>query len=111
MRPLPADRWVDPVPRRGSHQDVESPTAVVPLLERRRFDLHVQEGREPLAGKGGHARAGFDGGHRAPERSQRASRLAGATAHLEHPRPFVHAGDGDEVREQLVRVRRAHAVV
>lgn len=35
VRALPADRRIDPMPRHRSHQDIEVPTAVVPLLERR----------------------------------------------------------------------------
>ena len=111
VRSPPADRRVDPVPRRRGHEDVEAPAAVVPLLERRRLDLDVREAGEPPAGERGHAGARLDGGHRAPERGQRARRLAGAAAHLEHRRPLVHAGDGDEVREQLVGVGRPHPVV
>src|SRR5260221_6276823 len=42
---------------------------------------------------------------------QRARCLTVPTAHCQHGRPPVHAGDGGEVREQLVRVRRSHAVV
>jgi hypothetical protein len=51
---------------------------------------------------------GVDSGHRIPERCQRACRLTGTAAHLKHRRPSFHAGDGDEIREQLVRVRRPH---
>ena len=43
--------------------------------------------------------------------AQRASRLSGAAAHLEHHRPTAHAGEPDEVREQLVGVRRTDPVV
>jgi len=49
--------------------------------------------------------------HRAAERCQRARRLAATAAHLEHRRSFVQAGDGDEVREKLVRISRPHPVV
>src|SRR5207244_1540306 len=42
---------------------------------------------------------------------QRACCLPGSAAHLEYRRMPVHAGDGDEVREQLVGVRRSDAVV
>jgi hypothetical protein len=59
----------------------------------------------------GHARAGLDGGHRAPKRCQRACRLTGTAAHLKHRRPSVHAGDRNQIGEQLVRVGRPHAVV
>jgi hypothetical protein len=41
MRSPPANRRVDPVPRRRSHEDIEASTAVVPLLERRRLDVDV----------------------------------------------------------------------
>jgi hypothetical protein len=99
------------VPRRSGHEDIEAPSTVVPLLERRIPDLDVAEGGKPLASERGHARAGLDGGHRVPERCQRACRLTGTAAHLKHRGPPVHAGDGDEIREQLVRVRRPHAVV
>ncbi len=60
-------------------------------LERRILDLDVAEGAEPLASKRGHARAGLDGGHRVPERCQRACRLTGTAAHLKHRGPPVHA--------------------
>jgi hypothetical protein len=82
-----------------------------PAPERRILDLDVAEGGEPLASERGHARAGLDGGHRVPERGQRACRLTGTAAHLQHRRPPVHAGDGGQIREQLVRVGRPHAVV
>ncbi len=42
---------------------------------------------------------------------QRACRLTGTAAHLKHRRTSVPAGDGGEIGEQLVRVRRPHAVV
>jgi histidine triad (HIT) family protein len=48
--------------------------AVVPLLERRRLDLDVRGSRESPACESGHA---------------------GTAPHLEHRRPFVHAGDGE----------------
>ena len=111
MRPAPADGRVDPVPRRCGDQDIEAPSAVVPLLERRILDPGVGESGEPLASDRGHARAGLDGGHRAPKRCQRACRLTGTAAHLKHRRPSVHAGDRDQIGEQLVRVGRPHAVV
>jgi hypothetical protein len=99
------------MPRRRGHEDIEACTAVVPLLKRRRFDGDVAEGGELLASECGHFRARLDGGHRASERCQRACRLAGTAAHLKHRRPFVHAGDGDEVCEQLVGVSRPDPVV
>src|SRR6266700_2761183 len=77
MRPAPANGRVDPVPRRRGHQDIEAPSAAVPLLERRILDLDVAEGGEPLASQRGHARAGLDGGYRVPEPCQRARRLTG----------------------------------
>jgi len=99
------------VPRRRGDKNIEAPSAVVPRLERRILDLDVAEGAEPLAGQRRHARSGFDGSHRAPECCQRACRLAGTAAHLEHRGPPVRAGDGDQIREQLVGVRRPHAIV
>ena len=110
-RPRPADRRVHPVPRRRGDEDVEAPTAIVPLLEPRRLDRDVAEGGEPLAGERGRLGARLDGSHRASERGQRARRLPGAAAHLEHRRTRVHAGDGDEFCKQFAGVRRSHAVV
>jgi len=63
VRSLPGNRRVDPMPRRCSHEDIEASTAVVPLLERRRLDVDVAEGGEPLASERGHFRARLDGGH------------------------------------------------
>src|SRR5215216_5607882 len=37
VRSPPANRGVDPVPRRRRDEDIEAPTTVVPLLERRRL--------------------------------------------------------------------------
>ena len=100
----PADRRVDPVPRRRGREHVEASTRVVPLLERRRLNVDVAEGSEPLASKRGHARAGLDRGHRTSQSRQRARRLTGTAAHLKRRRPSVHAGDDDEVRKRLVGV-------
>jgi len=111
MRPAPANGRVDPMPRRRGHEDIEAPPAVVPLLERRILDRDVAEGGEPLASERGQARTALDGGHRVPERCQRACRLTGTAAHLKHRGPPVHAGDGDKVGEQLVRVAWPHAVI
>lgn len=110
-RSSPADRRVDPVPGRRSYEDIEPPTAVVPLFERRRLDLDVRECVEPLAGERGHAITGLDGNHRAPERRQRPRRLPRTAADLENRRVLVDAADVGEVREQLVRVPRSHSVV
>jgi hypothetical protein len=49
MRSAPANGRVDPVPRRRGHEDIEAPSAVMPLLERRILDLDVAEGGKPLA--------------------------------------------------------------
>jgi hypothetical protein len=84
MCPAPANGRVDPVPRRCGHEDIEAAPAVVPFLEHRILDFNVAEGGEPLASERGHARAGLDGGYRAPERGQRACRLTGTAAHLEN---------------------------
>jgi hypothetical protein len=111
VRSRPANRRVDPVPRRRGHQDIEASTAVVPLLEARRLDGDVAEGGGPLAGECGHVRTRLDGRHGTSEHRQRPRRLTGTAAHLQHRRPLVQAGDGDEVREQLVGVSRPDPVV
>ena len=41
----------------------------------------------------------------------RAGRLAGTATHLQHLRPPVHAADGDQAREQLVRIGWPHAII
>jgi hypothetical protein len=64
VRSLPADRRVDPMPRRGGHEGIEVSAAVVPLLERRRLDFDVVEGGDPPASEYGHLCAWLDGGHR-----------------------------------------------
>jgi hypothetical protein len=63
VRSPPADRRVDPVPRRRRDEDIEASTTVVPLLERRRLDVDVGEAADSMAGECGHLRARLDGGH------------------------------------------------
>jgi len=99
------------VPRRRGHEDIEASAAVIPLLKRRRLDFDVAEGGDPLASECGHFHARLDGGHRASERCQRARRLTGAAAHLQHRGPFVQASDSDEVHEQPVGVSRSDPVI
>jgi hypothetical protein len=60
---LPANRRIDPVPRRRSHEDIEARAVVVPLLKPRRLDFDVAEGSEPSASERGHSRARLEGGH------------------------------------------------
>jgi hypothetical protein len=64
-----------------------------------------------LASECGHSRARLDSRDRASERCQRARRLAGTAPYLERRRLFVNAGDGDEIREQLVGISRSDPVV
>jgi hypothetical protein len=58
VRSPPADRRVDPVPRRRRDEDIEASTTVVPLLERRRLDVDVGEAADSMAGECGHLRPG-----------------------------------------------------
>ena len=106
VRSAPAVGRIDPMPRRRGDLDIEAAIKVVPRFERRILELDVGEGRQPLAGDLDQARAWLDRGHRASERGQRACRLPGAAAHFEDPRTIIDAGDGDEVSEQVVGVRR-----
>jgi hypothetical protein len=41
----------------------------------------------------------------------RAGRLAGTATHLQHLRPPAHAADGDQAREQLVRIGWPRAII
>lgn len=63
VRSLPANRRVNPVPRRRSHEDIEASTAVVLLLKRRRLDFDVAEGSDPVASECGHVCPRLDGSH------------------------------------------------
>jgi hypothetical protein len=93
MRPAPANGRVNPGPRRRGHEDIEAPSAVIPLLERRILDQDVADGGEPLTRERGHARAQLDAGHRAPERRQGACRLAPGRQADQIPAAAVPDGD------------------
>ena len=111
VRTAPADRRIDPVPRRRRDQQVEAAAAIVPPLERRLLDGDAGRTGEPLAGDRRERGARLHRGDGRTEAGQPSGGLTGPAPDLEHRRPTTGTGEAGEVGEQVGRVGGTDAVV
>src|SRR4029077_12888424 len=97
----PPDCGIDPVPRRGRDEHVESFAAVIPFLEGRGLDRDVRVGTDAIASEVRRGLTALQRSDGTPEGPERLSRLASTAADLEDRALPSHTGDSDEILEHL----------
>ena len=108
VRSSPPDFGVDPMPRRGRHDEVELFAEVLPRFERGGLDGNVGERRYPLTSTVCEGLSGLDCRDGAPERGERSGRLAGSATHFKDRTLLANPCNPYEILEEFVGVRRAN---